>query len=318
MADSRAKRVWMALALAVAVGACGGSDFGSGASPSRPPTRPAPPISRPAIVHRPALRAALVRSASTTRSARTARTSISVTVTGLGEDTFANGAFDVAGTGVVDLASGNADLLLSIPLFDHLGGGGAIEERITGGIAYARLPAAVMRVGGLPPAVRWLRIDAAPVRKPPSTLSQSQVDPAGELAFLDSVSDDVQRLGVEAVRGTNTTHYTATIPAAPGTGAVTGAGKGTALGERLGALGTRFGTGTLVVDVWIDAAGRVRRIVVSVPLAGIGAAKAGPATAALRMQADFFAFGVPVAVTAPPAAQVRPYAALRLPAASAG
>ena len=183
----------------------------------------------------------------------------------------------------------------------------------------ARLPAAVIRVGGLPPAVRWLRIDAAPVRKPPSTLSQSQVDPAGELAFLGSVSDDVQRIGAEAVRGTNTTHYTAIDPGRVGHRVPRPArARGRRSGNGSARSARRLGTGTLVVDVWIDAAGRVRRIVVSVPLAGIGAAKTGPATAALRMQADFFAFGVPVVVTAPPTAQVPPYAALRLPAASAG
>src|SRR5262245_61725358 len=247
MLKSRAVRAGIALALAAVFAGCGRSEMGSG-PPATPASAPPVPTTAHPVVHRPELRAALVRSASTTRAARSARTSISVTVTGLGEDAFATGAFDVAGNGVVDLANGDADLVLSIPVFDRLGTGGPIEERIVGGIAYARLPASVMRLGGLPPAVRWLRIDTARARTAPtSTLSQSQVDPAGELAFLGAVSDDIRRVGVEAVRDTRTTHYSATIAPA--------ADPRSALDAQLGPVGARLGTGRVGVDVWIDGSG---------------------------------------------------------------
>ena len=310
MADSRALRAVLAGALVVCLAACGGSDFAPRAKTVPRPQRPAPPTTRPAPVHRPALRAALLRSASATRLAHTARTSISVTVTGLGEDVFASGAFDVAGTGVVDLATGDASLALSIPLYDELGGGGAIEERIVGGVAYAHLPAAVLRTGGLPAAVRWLRIDAPGARTAPSsTLSQSQVDPAGALAFLRSVSDDVRPVGVEAVRDVRTTHFSATIVTTPGPRATTSS----PLTLQLGPLGARLGRGRVAIDVWIDDAGLVRRVVVSVPLADADRAATPGVTPAMRIQADFYAFGIPVRVVAPPRAQVTPFAALRLP-----
>jgi hypothetical protein len=261
------------------------------------------PTSAP-LAHRPRLRAALVRSAAATRAAGTARTSISVTVTGLGGGALANGAFDVAGTGTVDLVRGDADLVLSVPLFDRLGTGGAIEERIVGGIAYARLPAPVMRGSGLPPTVRWLRIAGTGAGSAPSAmLSETHLDPAGELAFLGAVSDDVRPVGVESVRDTGTTHYAATI--AP-------AGARFAL-DRLGPVGGRLGAGRIGVDVWIDRTGFARRIVVTVPLAaGTTAVNAGAAPA-MRLQADFYAFGTPAHFAAPPAAQVQPFAALRLP-----
>jgi hypothetical protein len=260
-------------------------------------------------VNRPVLRAALVRSATTTRSARTARTSISVTVTGLGEEAFATGAFDVAGSGVADLANGDAELVLSVPLIDRVGGGGAIEERIVDGVAYARLPTAMLRSAGLPPAVRWLRIDRAGrgVARP-STLSNSEVDPAGVLAYLGAVSDDVRPVGVEAVRDTRTTHYAATIAPA---GAGARAGAWSAAGAQLAAIGVRPGAGRVAVDVWIDRAGRARRIVVSMPLSAPRLPAARTAAPAMRIQADFYAFGAPVRVNAPPAAQVRPFGALR-------
>jgi hypothetical protein len=305
MLDSRAVRAMAVVALLTVVAGCGGSDFASHRSAAAPAAGAIPTSTAPAIVHRPALRAVLVRSASTTRSARTARTSMSVTVTGLGNDAFGSGGLDVAGTGVVDLASGDADLLLSVPLFDRLGTGGAIEERVVDGIAYARLPATVLRFGGLPPAVRWLRIDGLRARTAPSAaLSQSRIDPAGELAFLRAVSDDVRPVGVEAVRDTPSTHYAATIAGA--------ADSQSALGRRLGAAGARLGPSRIGVDVWIDRSGFARRIVVSVPLRGAGGSTTG-AGPAMQIQADFYAFGAPVRLAAPPAAQVRPFAALRLP-----
>jgi hypothetical protein len=310
MLDSRAVRAIAALALVVCAAGCGGSGRASHGRVAAPPGSAAPPTTAPPAVHRPALRAALVRSASTTRSARTALTSISVTVTGLGENAYANGGFDVAGTGAVDLASGDADLLLSIPLFDRLDTGGAIEERIVDGIAYARLPAPVMRLGGLPPTVRWLRIDA--VRSgtaPATTLSRSRVDPAGEIEFLGAVSDDIRPVGVEAVRGTPTTHYEATIAG--------GTDPRSELGRRLGAVGARLGPGRVDVDVWIDGAGLARRIVVTVPLSAAGAGENTGGAPAVRMQADFYGFGAAVRPAAPPSAQVRPFAALRLPSLGA-
>jgi hypothetical protein len=294
------------------IAGCGGSDFGSGARVSGTPNPIAPAATQPTIVHRPVLRAALLRSATTTRSARTARTSISVTVTGLGEETFASGAFDVAGTGVVDLANGDAHLVLSVPSFDRVGGGGPIEERIVDGVAYARLPAAIMRVAGLSRSVRWMRIDGPGSRTArPSTLSKSRVDPAGVLGYLGAVSDDVRRVGIEAVRDTPTTHYAATIAPAPVGPA---AGRPSSIAARLAAIGARPGAGRVGVDAWVDGAGLARRIVVSIPLA-VGGLRAAPQAApAMRIQADFYSFGAPLRVSAPPPGQVRPFAALRLPA----
>jgi hypothetical protein len=66
--------------------------------------------------------------------------------------------------------------------------------------------------------------------------------------------------------------------------------------------------------VWIDGAGLARRIVVSVPLSAPGSRATDDGIApAMRIQADFYAFGEPAPVTAPPPALVRPLTALRLP-----
>ena len=55
-----------------------------------------------------------MRSVARTTAEHSAYTSISVTLTGLGDDALADG-YDIAGTGVVDLVNGDADLDVTIP-----------------------------------------------------------------------------------------------------------------------------------------------------------------------------------------------------------
>jgi hypothetical protein len=299
------RRTFAAVALGVAlvVAGCGGADF------PRRAVAPAPNRSRSAALpraHNPVLQAAVLRSVSATSAARTARTSISVTPTGLGEDSLATGAYDIAGSGVVDFKSGNADLALSIPLLDRLGGPGTIEERTVRGVVYTKMPAAILRAAGLAASVRWLSIDPKDAGgSDPSALSQSQVDPAGQLAFVAAVSDDVRIVGKESVRGEPSTHYAATID-------LQDAGSGrrsAALRAKLARLGSAIGDRPLALDVWLDRAGRVRRVVVSIPLSP--QAGAGGLDAMIRTQGDYYAFGTAVRVAAPPPSQTRPYTALR-------
>jgi hypothetical protein len=295
----------VALGVGLVVAGCGGSDFAR-RSTAPPNTGAATTTTVPATSN-PALQARLLRSVSLTSSARSARTSISVTLTGLGRDVLTSGAFDVAGTGVVDFVTGNADLKLSVPRFDRLGNGTAIEQRIVGRVAYTRLPDGIAQAAGLPPSVHWLRLDPNDSGDDPSALSQSQADPAGQLAFLRAASPDVRMIGTESVRGVPTTHYIATID----TGTID-TGKQDKTVARLGAI---IGTQRFVVDVWLDDAGRARRVVVSVPLSpqsGVAGLATLGANAMLRVQGDYFAFGTPVRVAAPPHAQVRPYGALKL------
>lgn len=308
------RRVFAAVLVVVGVfgAGCGGSDFArTGASVHATVPRTTLPI-----VSDPKLQAALVRSVPRTSDVRSARTSISVTVTGLGDGALATGEFNIAGTGVVDFATGDADLSLSVPLFDRLGGGAVIEQRIVGRIVYTRLPVGIMRAGGLPDSVRWLSLDPQKVDGDPLALSQAQVDPAGQLAFLAAISADVRRVGADPVRGVSTKHYAATIDL----GAVeAGVRRVAAVGEKLAQLGAVIGARRLAVDVWLDGAGRARRVVVSVPLSPKSGARAIEGLgfdATMRIQADFYAFGAPVRVAAPPHAQVRPYSSLRIETAN--
>jgi hypothetical protein len=296
---------WGALGCVVLVAGCGGTEF---ARPATPPV-PAP------VATNPALQATLARSVSRTSAERSARTAVSVTLTGLGNDAVSSGAFDIAGTGVVDFANGNADLDVNIPQFDRAGGGGAIEQRIVGGVVYTRLPPVVLKAGGLPASVRWLSLDPARSGGDPSALSQAQVNPAGQLALLALASARVRKVGSDVVRGVPATHYTTTIELAP-----TLAGAAPDAARARAVLGSVVGGRPITADVWLDRLGCARRVVLTIPLAtGAGGGELGALgpDAMMRIQGDFFAFGTPVRVVAPPRGQVRSFSALRI-AAPAG
>jgi hypothetical protein len=285
------------LAFALVVTACGGGrDFaraGTGAVrvPGANPTLPRVTTTTLVAVRDRALQAKLRAAVDRTVAGRTAQSSISVTVTALGSQTFERGTLDVAGTGVVDLRAGDAALVLSVPRFDRITGGGMIVQNIVRGASYLELPPAIIRAGGLPASVRWLRLDPhASFGADASEFVQAQVDPTGQLASLGAISDDVHEVDAEAVRGVPTTHYSGTL-------------------DR---------RARVAVDAWLDGAERVRRVVVAISLPkALDAAVGPPGTGAtMKVQADFYGFGVPVSVAAPPQAQVRPYASLHLAAVS--
>ncbi len=104
------------------------------------------------------------------------------------------------------------------------------------------------------------------------------------------------------MRGAPSTHYEATIDLAQN---APGAHPIAKLRTKLATLGSAIDSRRLALDVWLDRAGRARRVVVSIPLARTGSAM-------LRVQGDFYAFGTPVRVAVPPQSQVRPYSSLRM------
>jgi hypothetical protein len=89
------------------------------------------------------------------------------------------------------------------------------------------------------------------------------------------VAGPVKRLGPDTIDGVKTTHYSTAVD-----------------------LGTdsRLAGGSLPVDVWVDARDRIRRV----------QAQVGAASFQAVPQLDIAGFGRPVAVGAPPPAQVAP------------
>ncbi len=121
-------------------------------------------------------------------------------------------------------------------------------------------------------------------------------DPADLLASLTAISGSVKKEGTATIRGVPVTGYRVNINLAKAAARVPG-------WER--ASFTQFaqglGAGTIPVDVWVDSHNLVRRMREALHLPDAPGTQAGTT---LTQSTDFYDFGVPVRVSAPPAAQV--------------
>ena len=125
---------------------------------------------------------------------------------------------------------------------------------------------------------------------------EEQSDPSSMLAFLSGISSRVTQLGTASIRGVQTVHYRVTIDPAKAEAKMSAAAKG-----EFEAFMKAFGGTALPAQVWVDGHGTVRRIMFTLtPGKNMGA----PPGSQLIQQVDFYGFGVPVRVSAPPASQV--------------
>ncbi len=266
LTEGPGRRVPAVLAVVLAglllVAGCGGGGPGGGSG--GPPPSPAD-----------AVRQAFV----TTRDAGTARVAL------VNRTSTAGTSLDVTGDGVLQLATGAADLGIALPSL-----GGRVRVLSTGGVVYAALPPAIASfLGGGKPWVSTgldrLAGSAAPLGGALTT------DPAQQLASLQAVRDDARLVGPEPVDGTPTTHDAATVDLdrVPAT-------SDSASRPALDRVKAKLGTSTLPVDVWIDEQGRLRRVAQTV----------GRTTTTVT----FSDFGVPAPVVPPPADQVADVSAL--------
>jgi len=129
-------------------------------------------------------------------------------------------------------------------------------------------------------------------------------DPRQFLGALEAISDNVTKVGTQSVRGTETTHYHASIDFGK---ALDQADIPSSLrdAEKQFAKSNDAGPATIPVDVFVDGDGYVRRISLHLDDflgndGGSGAAS-GPA---LTVSVDLYDFGIPVDVQPPPPDQV--------------
>jgi hypothetical protein len=192
-------------------------------------------------------------------------------------------------TGLVDFADGDASIVMAS---DGDGPSGTIETRRVGGTSYLRI-----NRGGA-----WLPSDSAADAKdfPPAfgLLTGagglgfgSAPDPSQWLGILDDLAD-VHEEGHEPVDGVATTKYGATFDLIE------------VLAKSMQEHGPKVpDQGPSDLDVWVDGAGRVRRLVVAIP------GKHGP----VIIRTDLTDFGVPVHVTAPSPSEVLHISPVPLP-----
>jgi hypothetical protein len=193
-------------------------------------------------------------------------------------------------TGAFDFAHSRGVLRMHGP------GGMASEELFLSPRMYVRLPG-----GALGPLLRgksWIAInDAASGALGASLLGPfGSTDPRDLLSSLTVISRSVTKLGTATIRGVQVIHFRVSIDPAK-------AASRLPRWQRAGfeAFARSLGPGTIPADVWVDQQNLVRRVKLSLhPPAGPGA----PAGTRLTQTADFYDFGVPVRVSAPPAAEV--------------
>jgi hypothetical protein len=136
------------------------------------------------------------------------------------------------------------------------------------------------------------------------------VNPADLLASLTAISHRVAERGTSTIRGVPVTQYRVTIDPAKAAARVPS-------WERAGyhAFESSLGPGATPVDVWVDSQNLVRRVQVALHLPG---GTGMPAGTTLSETTDFYDFGVPVRVSAPPAAEVADISQFAVAGASSG
>jgi hypothetical protein len=166
---------------------------------------------------------------------------------------------------------------------------------------YIKTPDAAADGGPLPDGKTWMALpDASTSASALLGIGVGGGDPADLLASLTAMSSGVTRLGPATIRGVPVTGFAFKVDPAKAS---------------LEALGKLYGAGAIPVDVWVDAHQLVRqeKLTLAVP-GGTGA----PGGTHLVITTDFYDFGVPVRVSAPPASQVFTEGSLDPGAAPAG
>ena len=149
---------------------------------------------------------------------------------------------------------------------------------------------------GLPKGKTWAAVpDGTAGASAMLSLDEGGGDPADLLAALTAMSSGVTKIGTATIRGVPVTGYAIKVDPAKAVGIPS------ADQAAVKALATSFGAAEIPIDVWVDGQNLVRREKLTLPLpTGSGA----PADTSLTLTTDFYDFGVPVRVSAPPASQV--------------
>jgi hypothetical protein len=272
------------LALAIVTGCAGGEEEarrGQGATPEASKKEAPRPVE--------AVRLAYEK----TEENGSARFSLRTEVSGMPQAEGMPGEYVMTGAGVSDFRTGDARMVLRMPML------GEMEIRLKDKVMYQRFPQ-----GMLPSGKPWVRADLEELarEKYGSGFSEMQEgtqpqDLTGQLEYLRGVSDSVEELGREEIRGVPTTHYRAVIDlqkAAP---------KDPEAREAYEESIKGLGTDTLPMEVWLDEEGRVRRYEMTAPVAVPESGATTAQQAKTTVVVEYYDFGVPVNVQAPPPEQ---------------
>lgn len=156
----------------------------------------------------------------------------------------------------------------------------------------------------LPEPRPWIKVDleAAPAagRADLTQFTQlGQGDPTPVLELLRGVTRSVKDLGDEDVRGAGTTHYETVLDLSKVVDEVPDSVR-----SLVQSLIARAGTTDVRADVWIDAAGRMRKMSYEVDVTSADAEPAPSRPDTMEVTMELYEFGVPVDVSPPSDDQV--------------
>jgi hypothetical protein len=240
----------------------------------------------------PSPRKMLLASVQATTAAKSARMSMTM------ETGFGGEHFKITGDGVTDFVTGDSALTMQ---FGSIGSepGGSIETLVVDRVAYVKMPKTLF--GGPLGSGKWMKMpNLGDASSAVPGLGQS--DPSQFLAYLETVSAGVTKVGTETIRGVDTTHYTASLdPAKAGSRADVPPSLRDDLSKILEKHGVPL---TIPADVWVDSDGIARRIQLKLDLGKLAGTDGGSDLPVMTVSIDLYDFGVPVHVEAPPADQV--------------
>lgn len=209
-------------------------------------------------------------------------------------------AAHMTGDGEVDFRNREATMTFDVgDLLRSSGLGTAANEQWTivtqGAVVYMNAPTLSRQLPGAKP---WLKLDVEKLAQSKNVnLGQfrqlTQNDPTQMLQYLKAASGKIDKVGTEDVRGVSTTHYRATVDLdkvvdqAP-------ADLRKTYRASIRSLKQGLGTDKIPVDVWVDSKNLVRRLAEHLPIMGGGK---------VDFTVDFYDFGTPVSVTAPPVSE---------------
>jgi hypothetical protein len=209
--------------------------------------------------------------------------------------------------GAVDFDGERGMLIMDYSGAPPFQAGAKVEYRFLGHVVYMDLSALGDASNDLPNGKHWVRMDP---RKLAGDFGGSgrggQQTPISDLEAIRGVSNDVEELGNEEVHDAPATHYKATMDPKRSIERLPKKARGK-LGKM---LRQQLGDHPLPLEVWIDERGRVVRTQVEVNLANVPKAKAAGETGTVRETVEYFEFGAPFYVSAPPKAETVDFADL--------
>ncbi len=203
------------------------------------------------------------------------------------------GAFTAKGQGEMNWRTqrGQMNMTMSIAGRDV-----SLETVSDGDSVYTR---SSLLSGHLPEGKEWIGVESFLGGQDPNTALSGGADTEELLRSLEATGGPVKDLGRETVRGTETTHYRATVELGLLEDKLRNEGDYAA--AQLIEHASLNGQTTFPVEVWVDRNGIVRRIREVVPTGG---AEGGDPGQTMEVEAELYDFGIEPDISPPPTSEV--------------